>query len=535
MNCNTAVFYDVENLISLFHAKGNKTLRLDEIHRRILALEMVQGISVQRAYADWVLQTNRNLRSYVLQIGIEPVQIFNTNQNDKVKNAADVSLIIDAVELLSKHPEVENYVIASGDGIFAFLAKKLHEYGKRVIGCGFDRNSNIIFKNACDIYIPLEKTDSSLIAVVKNFIKGTIATAQELEQAAQLAVPAPAIPAVTAATALNAAIVPPATPAAPATPSATATPAAPATPTATATPAAPAAPVPDPAADAKTASKLPKNKFSEILINADIPVWLNSRDQSTSLHIIKKMVNTIFDHPEADSGLEISLFKAYVDHYLPTFRMSTYGFKRFGEFMRFLVTGSRYCLMVYDGTIVKVMTRGSQADNDDIETVDDIPNLVFTLKSGGTAKSLFDIEDGMSFSFSFSPDPKPVPVIQQEEPAKPQIYQPPVTEAKLVKSDTVRKWIKREFLWLSQENKIPAKELKKLITEDYSKKTFGVKIPIFKEIKTRDNLNEQRVANGKVKYWRDEFKFNGKSYLVFKEWIDKQHRAKFEVWLDSLK
>ena len=85
MTCNTAVFYDVENLLSLFNAKSSNTLQLGEIHRRILDLEMVSGISVQKAYADWAQQINRNLRSYVLQIGIEPVQIFNTTKMTRLK------------------------------------------------------------------------------------------------------------------------------------------------------------------------------------------------------------------------------------------------------------------------------------------------------------------------------------------------------------------------------------------------------------------------------------------------------------------
>ena len=153
MLCNTAIFYDIENLLGVFSGKNNTVLNLDEIYRRVLETEGVHGVSIQKAYADWALIPNRALRDSVLQVGIEPIQIFNTNQNDRVKNAADVSLIIDAVELISKRPEIENYVIASGDGIFAFLSKKLHEHGKRVIGCGFDRNASNTFRYSCDYYI----------------------------------------------------------------------------------------------------------------------------------------------------------------------------------------------------------------------------------------------------------------------------------------------------------------------------------------------------------------------------------------------
>jgi len=456
MTCNTAVFYDVENLINLFSSKSNKTLQLDEIHRRILDLDVVQGISVQKAYADWMLQVNRNLRSYIMQIGIEPVQIFNTNQNDKVKNAADVSLIIDAVELLARHPEVENYVIASGDGIFAFLAKKLHEYGKRVIGCGFDRNTNIIFRNACDVFITLEKTDQALSAVVKNFNKGTILPPSEVEQLAPVEIKIP--------------------------------------------------------------NKLPKNKFSEILVQSGISIWKNSRDMSASLHLMKRMVNTLFEHREADVELEISLFKAYVDHFLPNFRIGHYGYKRFGEFMRFLVTASPYCLLESGGTVLRIAKRSESHKEKDV-LLEDIANLRFiSTQDGKVFSSLFDIEDGVSFSF----DTK---ATESSEPAEP--------EPKLVKAESARSWIKNTFARLSQENKLNAREVKRLTTAEYSQASFGVKTPVLKELKTRSQqvLREQRLVNGKVAYWKDEFKFNGKSYIIFKEWTDRQHRAKFDVWL----
>ncbi|MCL2398642.1 MAG: NYN domain-containing protein [Defluviitaleaceae bacterium] len=546
MSCNTAVFYDVENLISLFNSKINRTLQLDEIHRRILELDVVKGISIQRAYADWMLQINRNLQSYVLQIGIEPVQIFNTNHHDKVKNAADVSLIIDAVELLAKHPEIENYVIASGDGIFAFLAKKLHTYGKRVIGCGFDRNTNIIFKNACDIFLTLEKNDQSLSALVKNLNRGTI-------------------------------LVTPPTPPPVSSPNIPPAPAKPKPPTPPVEiekqKVTPPSFVPT---ETKMPSKLPKNKYSEALLKANIPIWKNSRDLSGSLHVIKQIINVLFE--AVDTDLENSLFKAYIEHYLPTFRSGYYGFKRFGEFMRFVVTASPYCLRVSDGTIMRITKR--TAENEKAEDlVEDFPNLMFTLKDGQKVRSLFDIADEMTFTFALEELTPANETLLVSEPknetleiAKPLIATPTAeeTKSKEVKSEEIiqeapdlsisalketstkepsvktssveastvegsaRKKIRSTFIRLSQEETIPDKEIKRLLTANYSQKTFSVTVPVFKEVVANIDMREQRMIDGKLKYWKDEFKFNGKSYLIFKEWVAKAHQAKFEAWLKKI-
>jgi len=532
MICNTAVFYDVENLIHPFVSKNNKTLQLDEIHRRILNLEMVQGISIQRAYADWAQQVNRSLRSCVLQVGIEPVQIFNTNQNDKVKNAADVSLIIDAVELIAKHPEVENYVIASGDGIFAFLAKKLHEHGKRVIGCGFDRTTNIIFQNSCDIFLILDRNDNTLSTSVGKPAKTTIHSQDPIQ-------------------------IPPKDKGEPKV-----------------------APIILPASspEIKIPSKLPKNKFSEVLAESDISIWKNSKDQSGSLHVIKRMINVLFEYPGAED-LEISMFKAYLEYYLPNCRIGHYGFKRFGEFMRFLVTASPYCLILSEGTVVRITKRGAFRNKNDVQ-MKDMDNLLFTLSDGSVANSLFDIEEGKSFTFYLDGKKNPVKankdsnrlpasasfevasdayeatadadeaVTDIDEPGKKSgdgrtfevdsdlgsDFDPELNSNKNSpsKAESTRMWIKATFMRLSREDKITAGEIKRLQKVDFCQKTFGIRVPICKELRTRSHLREQRLVDGKLKYWKEEFRFKGKGFLIYKEWTDRQHRSRFEDWLKKI-
>ncbi|MGC8949986.1 NYN domain-containing protein [Chloroflexus sp.] len=45
------------------------------------------------------------------------------------------------------------FVIVSGDGGFAALAKKLHEYGKTVIGCAYRSAVNKTFQAVCDEFV----------------------------------------------------------------------------------------------------------------------------------------------------------------------------------------------------------------------------------------------------------------------------------------------------------------------------------------------------------------------------------------------
>jgi hypothetical protein len=91
-------------------------------------------------------------------MGIDPIQIFGFSRHQK-KNAADIQLAVDAVDLAYVRPGIEVFVIVSGDGGFSCLAKKLHEYGKYVIGCAYQSSTNQIFESVCDAFIGLDEPE----------------------------------------------------------------------------------------------------------------------------------------------------------------------------------------------------------------------------------------------------------------------------------------------------------------------------------------------------------------------------------------
>ncbi|MCL2404684.1 MAG: NYN domain-containing protein [Defluviitaleaceae bacterium] len=508
MLCNTAIFYDIENLLGIFSGKVKTVLNLDEIYRRVLETEGVHGVSIQKAYADWALIPNRALRDSILQVGIEPIQIFNTNQNDRVKNAADVSLIIDVVELITKRPEIENYVIASGDGIFAFLSKKLHEHGKRVIGCGFDRNASNTFRYSCDYYISLEKSDKSLVATTSSRKKSR---------------------------AIDTVLV---------------------------------SDTPQPT---KVPSKFPKTKYSEMLVNANIPVWRDINDISGSLHTVRKLIQALFvEDTEGLPDLEISVFKNYVAHYIPDFKVTKFSFTRFAEFLRFILTGSPCCLYIVDESVYKIARRNTEIKNGIM--LEDTKGLLVTAEDGSRYNSIFSVPTDMAFIYTITPEPtvkiekkKAAPdapkrgrrkksdqAVQPTRSGKhnndapnpadvdatsiPDTLPPPILpETEIVMDEgSFRKWIKGRFMALANVDALTANETRQLMTPEYSRSTFGIKTPILREIESRSNLLEQRSVNGKVKYWKETYKFNGKHYLVYKDWVANLHRDRFITWLRGM-
>ncbi|MEO1375379.1 MAG: NYN domain-containing protein [Cyanobacteria bacterium J06635_10] len=148
---NTVIFYDIENLTQ---GNNNRTFdfSLEDIRERIKRYSLVNKIAGQYAYADWSDRELRRIKPEVQKLGIEPIQIFGFNFHS---NAADIQLVIDAVELIHSKPSLQVFVIVSGDGGFSCLAKKLHEYGKVVIGCGYENHTNKVLAEVCDYFIRL--------------------------------------------------------------------------------------------------------------------------------------------------------------------------------------------------------------------------------------------------------------------------------------------------------------------------------------------------------------------------------------------
>lgn len=121
----TAILYDAENII-----------QDNNIHRIIDCVKnetTKDTIIFNGAYADWGLQKN-DQREIFINNGIALKQSISYQKvNDTFKNASDISLCIDAIEVILKHKDLNKLVIVSGDGGFINLIVKAKEYGIYVV------------------------------------------------------------------------------------------------------------------------------------------------------------------------------------------------------------------------------------------------------------------------------------------------------------------------------------------------------------------------------------------------------------------
>jgi uncharacterized protein (TIGR00288 family) len=117
--------------------------------KNLLGSEVFKGkISVQRAYADW-----RRYPQYIVPLSEASIDlIFAPAFGSNKKNATDIRLAIDALELVFTRPEIGTFVLISGDSDFSSLVLKLKEYGKYVIGVGIRESSSDLLIQNCDEY-----------------------------------------------------------------------------------------------------------------------------------------------------------------------------------------------------------------------------------------------------------------------------------------------------------------------------------------------------------------------------------------------
>jgi len=140
---NAALLIDFDNVTLGIRSDLQKELRT------LLNSDIIKGkVAVQRAYADW-----RRYPQYIVPLSESSIDlIFAPAFGTAKKNATDIRLAVDAVELVFTRPEIGTFILLSGDSDFSSMVIKLKEYGKYVIGVGIRESASDLLIQNCDEY-----------------------------------------------------------------------------------------------------------------------------------------------------------------------------------------------------------------------------------------------------------------------------------------------------------------------------------------------------------------------------------------------
>ncbi len=144
MDNRIAVFIDFDNMA--LSMRDEETFRVSLILDR---LKEKGKILLKRAYSDWT--RFQKYQRELQENGVEMIEMPTRGMQQK--NAADIKIVIDALETAFARDYVNIFAIVSGDSDFTPLVSKLREYNKTVIGFGHQKTTNRLLIDQCDEFI----------------------------------------------------------------------------------------------------------------------------------------------------------------------------------------------------------------------------------------------------------------------------------------------------------------------------------------------------------------------------------------------
>jgi uncharacterized LabA/DUF88 family protein len=179
-----AVFIDLENLA--LGAGEDLPGQAEPIPYKALELlcRDYGNTTIRRAYADWSRPEFGRYQNNLAQNGITLIQVsrFGAQQ----KNAADILMAVDAMEVLITHPDVGTFLLVAGDGDYSPLVQRLREWGKWVVGVGTKASASSRLVAVCSEY----KYWGTIVAAVNPAVRAEVGANFHIEDAKRLVVAA---------------------------------------------------------------------------------------------------------------------------------------------------------------------------------------------------------------------------------------------------------------------------------------------------------------------------------------------------------
>ena len=141
-------------------------------------------VNIRRTYGNWTSSNLKGWTAVLQEHAIQPIQQYDYS---KGKNATDIAMTIDAMDILYTK-QVDGFCIVTSDCDFTPLVTRILSDGKSVIGFG-ERKTPSAFVNACSTFLYLDdeaekqikkysknelKGDTKLITLIREAISGTM-------------------------------------------------------------------------------------------------------------------------------------------------------------------------------------------------------------------------------------------------------------------------------------------------------------------------------------------------------------------------
>lgn len=148
---DVAVFFDYENIVFSVRNNYNINANFEDLMDKCKEFGRVV---VARAFADWNRQSSAMI-PVLISNGFDPVYVpsFQMGDNQVRKNAVDMYMAIDAMDILHNRKNVDTFILLTGDSDFLPLVNAVRREGNRVIAIGVDGSASSHLAQSVDEFI----------------------------------------------------------------------------------------------------------------------------------------------------------------------------------------------------------------------------------------------------------------------------------------------------------------------------------------------------------------------------------------------
>ena len=131
----SVIFMDYENIYWSMKQQYGVAPDLDRLITSLREMGERQNgqVCLMHAYADFDHEEFRGLMSDLQRRSVEPRHVFSKNYEDGTrKNAADIEMSLDALEMMYTRSDIDTFVLVCGDRDMIQVIRKLRARGKQV-------------------------------------------------------------------------------------------------------------------------------------------------------------------------------------------------------------------------------------------------------------------------------------------------------------------------------------------------------------------------------------------------------------------
>ncbi len=129
ISSQVALLMDWENI----HLGLQDVKRSPNISAIMEEAQSLGKVVIARAYADFSYETMRAVPENLYRVGIEPVYVFGRTSGIVQKNSVDMKLAADCMDVCYRYPDINIYILVTGDGDFIHLVNALKPHGKTIV------------------------------------------------------------------------------------------------------------------------------------------------------------------------------------------------------------------------------------------------------------------------------------------------------------------------------------------------------------------------------------------------------------------